>query len=419
MGTPERIFNNLNKLKYRFHIGKLFKSSRVSFSARTFDVNESFLSVEEKKLFNVLKAVVTDERLDATVRIAGGWIRDKLLGKSGVKEIDVTLSNIDGAYFANILNRWCIFQMDQKVKITVIKRTLRKTKNLDVVAVQLWDFNIDIVSMRHEQYHKDSKVPFTPSFGSPLEDALRRDLSINSLFFNIHTGKIEDFTGTGIRDLYLGHISTPLEPSITLLDDPLRSFRVIRFASRFRFTIEKSLYNTLSKSTDVKTALREKISPNRIGTEIFKILSDPVSSLRAIALFYGTGTWEAACNLPPVNTSLYILMKPFYDVKEYQDYFDSNDPDPEKPIHRTTQTFYKDVFRRALTRPIFIALLLGATPGYGFSSAASSTSTGGIDDKPDPLLRHLHMVSRQSCAWCSVICLGSILRLVSLGLRSR
>jgi tRNA nucleotidyltransferase (CCA-adding enzyme) len=48
--------------------------------------------------------------------------------------------------------------------------------------------------------------------GTPEEDAFRRDLTINSVFYNIMTNEIEDFTKMGIDDLERGIIRTPLDP---------------------------------------------------------------------------------------------------------------------------------------------------------------------------------------------------------------
>jgi tRNA nucleotidyltransferase (CCA-adding enzyme) len=48
--------------------------------------------------------------------------------------------------------------------------------------------------------------------GTPEQDAFRRDLTINSLFYNINEGKIEDHTGMGINDLKDHILRTPLEP---------------------------------------------------------------------------------------------------------------------------------------------------------------------------------------------------------------
>lgn len=52
---------------------------------------------------------------------------------------------------------------------------------------------IDFVNLRGEEYCSDSRIP-TITFGTPKQDAERRDLTINSLFYNINEDIIEDFT---------------------------------------------------------------------------------------------------------------------------------------------------------------------------------------------------------------------------------
>lgn len=91
--------------------------------------------------------------------------------------------------------------------------------------------------------------------GTPLEDAERRDLTINSLFYNIQEAKVEDMTGKGIYDLKKGIIWTPLEPYKTFLDDPLRILRTIRFATRFGFKITEEIMEVLEAHPDLKEHL--------------------------------------------------------------------------------------------------------------------------------------------------------------------
>jgi tRNA nucleotidyltransferase (CCA-adding enzyme) len=97
---------------------------------------------------------------------------------------------------------------------------------------------IDLVNLRKEEYALDSRIP-TVAFGTPLEDALRRDLTINALFYNINTGQVEDYTEHGIEDLKAGRIRTPLNPEQTFKDDPLRILRVFRFAARYNFSCDQ------------------------------------------------------------------------------------------------------------------------------------------------------------------------------------
>jgi len=125
---------------------------------------------------------------------------------------------------------------------------------------------VDLVNLRNEEYTEGSRVPII-RIGTPEEDAYRRDLTINALFYNINESKIEDFTKMGIDDLKNRIIRTPLDPLQTFLDDPLRVLRTIRFATRFQFTIDEKIHK-VAKDPQIKEALAKKISNERIGTEM-------------------------------------------------------------------------------------------------------------------------------------------------------
>ena len=70
--------------------------------------SEIVLTAEEDELFATLRTVVSDGSLGTTVRVAGGWVRDKLLGVSGKEDIDIALDNMAGNDFAIALNTWHI-----------------------------------------------------------------------------------------------------------------------------------------------------------------------------------------------------------------------------------------------------------------------------------------------------------------------
>jgi tRNA nucleotidyltransferase/poly(A) polymerase len=83
------------------------------------------------------------------------------------------------------------------------------------------------------------------TFGTAEEDSLRRDLTINALFYNINTGEVEDFTNKGLEDLKAGIIRTPLGPEQTFKDDPLRILRVFRFAARYEFSCDPEMVESI------------------------------------------------------------------------------------------------------------------------------------------------------------------------------
>lgn len=124
---------------------------------------------------------------------------------------------------------------------------------------------LDFVNLRKEEYAQDSRIP-TIDFGTPLEDAERRDLTINSLFYNLNEEKVEDFTGKGIMDLKNRLIRTPLDPLKTFMDDPLRVLRAFRFAARYLFHIDPEILAAV-KNDVVIEQLCYKVSKERIGKE--------------------------------------------------------------------------------------------------------------------------------------------------------
>ncbi len=111
----------------------------------------------------------------------------------------------------------------------MIKCNNDKSKHLETAVIKVQNQFIDLVNLRSEEYGEESRVPEI-KIGTPEQDALRRDLTINSMFYNINKGLIEDLTGRGLIDLKNKMANTPLQPLKTFVDDPLRVLRTIRFA---------------------------------------------------------------------------------------------------------------------------------------------------------------------------------------------
>jgi tRNA nucleotidyltransferase (CCA-adding enzyme) len=182
----------------------------------------------------------------------------------------------------------------------VVQLNPDKSKHLETATMKLGKFDVDFVNLRSESYSEDSRIP-AMKFGTPLEDALRRDLTINSLFYNINTQEVEDMTGKGVQDLKDGIIRTPLPAMQTLLDDPLRAFRAVRFASRFHFQFDPELRRAI-QHPEVHSKLQHKVSRERISQEVLQMLSHPSASTEASILLY-------QLNLLPL-----VLSAPFDEV---------------------------------------------------------------------------------------------------------
>ena len=135
--------------------------------------------------------------------------------------------------------------------------------------------------------------------GTPKEDAARRDLTINALFYNVNTNSIEDYTGTGLKDLEDRIVRTPLAAFKTLEDDPLRALRAIRFACRFNFKMEEDLVKSCSDPR-VHEALKNKVSYERINTEFDAMMIHQLAS-KAIVMLYEMGLIKLVFPLPSID----------------------------------------------------------------------------------------------------------------------
>ena len=137
------------------------------------------------------------------------------------------------------------------------------------------NLEIEFVGARKESYQKDSRKPIVEN-GSLEDDQKRRDFTINALAFGLNAknfGRLID-PFDGVNDLKNKCIRTPLDPSITYSDDPLRMLRAIRFATQLNFTIHP---DSLQAIHEQKNRI-EIISNERVVDELHKILLSPQPS---------------------------------------------------------------------------------------------------------------------------------------------
>lgn len=210
------------------------------------------------------------------LRFTGGWVRDKLLGISS-KDIDISISSMTGYRFGEVMKEFLDSQSngakyDHSIvgRLHKIEANPEKSKHLETLTTRILGFEIDLVNLRKEAYVDESRNPVM-EFGTPEDDANRRDATVNALFYNLQTSEVEDLTGRGLHDLHLKLLKTPLSPRQTFKDDPLRILRCIRFASRLGFRIDPMDEEAMGDDS-IQEALRVKISRERVGVEIVKML---------------------------------------------------------------------------------------------------------------------------------------------------
>jgi len=271
-------------------------------------------TASEQAVFDTLLEVVEHFKLNVTLRVAGGWVRDKLIGRES-DDIDIALDTMLGKEFADKVNEYLTSQGVETKGIGVIQSNPEQSKHLETATMRVRDVWLDLVNLRSESYAEDSRIP-EMEFGTAKDDAFRRDLTINALFYNINERKVEDFTESGVKDLERGVVRTPLPPRTTFLDDPLRILRAIRFAARFGFAVQDDIKHAAS-DVEVQEALRHKVSRERFGKEVLGMMkgrspADAVSLMTAfkitpIVLFVPTQSVVDAITENADRLSTYLM----------------------------------------------------------------------------------------------------------------
>jgi len=249
----------------------------------------------ERTVFEVLKGCA--EKNSLIIRVAGGWVRDKILGKEN-DDIDISIDKASGNEFVNYLFSY----IDDLNKISKqweysqshIAATDGKSSELGTATIILkipngTKFELDFGRLRSEVYSEDSRVPIIKP-ASVYEDSLRRDFTINGIFYNINTNKIEDYVG-GVKDIHRKIIRTPIDANKSFNDDPLRILRALRFLARFHFSLDNDIIIGMQNSK-IKEKFTKLISRERVGNEFIGLFKTGSNPLLAIKQIYNNGLWN-------------------------------------------------------------------------------------------------------------------------------
>jgi poly(A) polymerase len=226
---------------------------------------------------NVLKVLYRLHRSGYRAYLCGGSVRDLLMDRTP-KDFDVVTDAHPGdvrRLFRNsrIIGRrfrlvHIIFQ-DQVVEVATFRREPDR-------AVQDPD----------DEAEEDFLITDDNTFGSPLQDARRRDFTINAMFYNIADFSVIDYVG-GLEDIAQGRVRVIGDPDLRFREDPVRMMRAIEFASRLGFEIEAETYDGILRHRNEIL----KASAPRVSEEILELLRRGWSR-GAIRLMVDTGLLE-------------------------------------------------------------------------------------------------------------------------------
>ena len=153
----------------------------------------------------------------------------------------------------------------------VFKNSVCVNEKLFVYLIEMSGFKFELTSFRTESTYKDGRRPSHVEHGSMEEDSLRRDFTINAMYFDPTTNLIYDFH-KGIADVKNNLLRCVGNPSERFNEDYLRIIRLFRFSINLNFQIEKETLNAAIKN---KSKILD-ISKERILIEIQKISKSKV-----------------------------------------------------------------------------------------------------------------------------------------------
>ena len=127
--------------------------------------------------------------------------------------------------------------------------------------------HVEVATFRSDGAYVDGRRPTDVTFGSPEEDAQRRDFTVNALMLDPETGTLLDFVG-GQADLAAGLLRAIGDPSARFAEDKLRMLRAVRFAATHGFTLDPATRQAVEEHAgDIQV-----VSWERIRAELDKIL---------------------------------------------------------------------------------------------------------------------------------------------------
>jgi poly(A) polymerase len=196
--------------------------------------------------------------------LAGGCVRDQLLGIEP-KDYDVATSA----------------QPEQVQQVFGRRKTLAIGASFGVITVigPQGAGQIDVATFRREAGYSDGRHPDSVSFTTAEQDALRRDFTINGLFFDPIDNRTIDYVG-GQDDLRLGVVRAIGDPAERIAEDKLRMLRAVRFAARFDFALEPATMEAIQQHAHELVI----VSAERIAAEMRRILTHPSRARGSVLL---------------------------------------------------------------------------------------------------------------------------------------
>jgi poly(A) polymerase len=186
----------------------------------------------------------------------------------------------------------------------LFKRTIAIGKKFGVIIVVENKHEFQVATFRSDEDYKDGRRPQKVVFGDARADALRRDFTVNSLFYDPISRATHDWVG-GQEDLRAKIIRTIGNPEDRFGEDHLRLLRAVRFAAQLNFEIEPATLTAVKKLAPKIS----RISAERVRDELLKLFRSPYAA-RGLDLLRDSGLMEHV--LPELCPTITCAQSPDY-----------------------------------------------------------------------------------------------------------
>ena len=207
--------------------------------------------------------------------LVGGSVRDLLLGRRP-KDFDIGTSAHPYQVKRLFKNCWVIGRRFRLAHVRFGMKTIEvATFRRKVTAEELAAAEEAAAELRETPEEGNAGpglIHRENTFGTPEEDAFRRDFTINALFYDIGTFSIIDYTG-GLEDLRAGIVRSIGDPAERFHEDPVRMLRAIAMAARLGFTIDAPIDHAIGSGR----AEIARSAPARLIEEFYKLLRSGAS----------------------------------------------------------------------------------------------------------------------------------------------
>jgi poly(A) polymerase len=220
---------------------------------------------------DALKVLYRLHQNEYVAYLVGGSVRDLLLGRRP-KDFDIGTSAHPYQVKRLFRNCWIIGRRFRLAHVkfglkTIEVATFRRQVSAEELALadaqaeEGIPLDADSVTLHDRLVHRDN------TFGTPEEDAFRRDFTVNALFYDIGSFSIIDYTG-GLDDLRAGVIRSIGNPLERFQEDPVRMLRAVTMAARLDFSIDTPIDAAIAAHRgDIARA-----APARLMDEFYKLL---------------------------------------------------------------------------------------------------------------------------------------------------